>query len=55
MFAYACFFDFVVSILQELLEICISHSCAWVYRAMAMCLAGFGSCLHVMAFGGSSL
>ena len=43
--ANVCVFDFVVSILREFLEMCDSHSCDCVCRAMAMCLAGFGTCL----------
>ena len=32
-----------------------SHSCACTCRVMAICCAGLGSCLYVIASGGSSL
>ena len=48
-------FDFVVRIFLEILEMYESHSCAWVCRAMAIFCDGFGSCLYVRVFGGSSL
>ena len=42
--------------MRELLDTCEIYSCARVCRAIAMCLADFGSCLlKVMMTGGSSL
>ena len=47
-------FGLVVRIVLEIFEMCDSHSCACMCRAIAMCCAGLGSCLYVSASGGSS-
>ena len=47
-------FGLVVKIVLEILEMCDSHSCACMCRAIAMCCAGLGSCLYVSVSGGSS-
>ena len=38
----------------EILEMRESHSCACTCRVMVICCAGLGSCLYVIASGGSS-
>ncbi len=38
----------------EMREMYESHSCAWLWRAMAIFWAGLGSCLYVRVSGGSS-
>ena len=48
-------FGFVVRIFLEILEMYESHSCAWMCSAIAILCAGFGSCLYVRVYGGSSL
>ncbi len=47
-------FSLVVKIVREILEMCDSHSCACMCRAIAICCADLGSCLYVSVFGGSS-
>ncbi len=48
-------FVFVVSIFLEILEMYVSHSCAWMCSAIAILCVGLGSCLYVRVSGGSSL
>ena len=48
-------FVFVVSIFLEILEMYVSHSCAWMCSAIAFFCVGLGSCLYVRVSGGSSL
>ncbi len=43
-----------VRIFLEILEMWDSHYCAWTWRAIAIFCAGRGSCLKVIASGGSS-
>ena len=38
----------------EIFDMCESHSCACMCRVVALCCAGLGSCLYVIASGGSS-
>ena len=40
-------FGFVVRIFLEILEIYVSHSCAWMCSVVAIFCAGLGSCLYV--------
>ena len=49
------FFFFVVRIFLEILEMYESHSCACMFNAIVCCCDGFGSCLCVRVYGGSSL
>ena len=48
-------FVFVVRIFLEILEMFVSHSCAWMCSAIAILCAGLGSCLYVRVSGGFSL
>ncbi len=52
-FARLCF-GLMVRIDLEIFDMCDSHSCACVCRAIAMWCAGLGSCLYVSASDGSS-
>ena len=47
-------FCLVFKIVLEILDMCDSHSCACMCRAIAICCAGLGSCLYVSALGSSS-
>ncbi len=44
----------VVRIVLEIFDMCDSHSCACMCRAIAMCCDGLGSCLYVSVSSGSS-
>ncbi len=47
-------FCLVVKIDLEIFDMCDSHSCACMCRAMATCCVGLGNCLYVSLSGGSS-
>jgi hypothetical protein len=53
-FYVSLFVGLVVRIFLEILEMWDSHSCAWMWRAITNFCAGRGSCLKVIATGGSS-
>ncbi len=52
-----CFVIFLrwVRVLLEILDISVSHSCAWTWIAMAIVCACGGSDLYVILSGGFSL
>ena len=47
-------FGLVLRIVLEIFDMWDSHSWACTCRVMAICCAGLGSCLYVIASGGSS-
>ncbi len=53
LFDVRLFVRLAVRIFLEILEMWDSHYCAWTWRAMAIFCVGRGSCLKVMASGGS--
>ncbi len=47
-------FGLVVRMVLEMFDMWESHSCACTCRVIAICCAGLGGCLYVIAYGGSS-